>query len=389
MMAKKGEKISYSINDFMKYAIINKTMPDELRPYCLNTTPYGTPNLNDYLSQLTQISVQETANENSDMTYKKHIKNYINKLSQKNYDDVINDIMSLNLSTKENMFFLANELMVNSISCKKAINRDKTNDNTKSISDLCTDAMIYFSNTLTKNGETCFFDELIRICKRYFMDFVNIENGMEENNESASDNYKGFMMTVGILYKGCIIPSKIIFDWIDSIKATIFCSLTNQKTEQIQNSATIRHGKMFGSQRSGVNVELYDTLIYFDTETVDITERKCYRNQNECTNFYKGYVNLMDNVLSLLENKIQNIHTYESEKILKLCELANNFITNHQDFCTLNLKYKSTNKSGKEVRALNGYCMLTNNDIGEKLNTITESLTKHSKMTRYVQGEIK
>jgi hypothetical protein len=189
----------------------------------------------------------------------------------------------------------------------KGIHKDKIGK-LKAISEIIGDVIKYFCSTLTKenNDGLSFHDEFLKMCRKFFMDFVNITKSMDQNNENTSDNYRGFMSLLGLLFENNLLPHKIIFECIDSIKRSIFCSKNISKTHQITNKITEHHEKMFGYDKSFDN-ELYDTLIYFDSD-VEQKNNFCYRNITECTNYYKGYENFCGHYVNFFKYKVDEFN---------------------------------------------------------------------------------
>jgi hypothetical protein len=52
-----------------------------------------------------------------------------------------------------------------------------------------------------------------------------MNKSMDENNDDTSDNYKGFMTFMGLLYSRGIINSKAITNCINTIKKSIYATI--------------------------------------------------------------------------------------------------------------------------------------------------------------------
>lgn len=432
-MAQQTETLSYSIDNFLRYKERNTNMPQDILPYCYNNREFNRPNITHYLEHMKLIldNISKGINTN-DVIFKNDIKYLVNTINKKNYMDALNKLKSLNLSSRENVQFLAHELIVCSMRCPigvKGIYKDKTTKS-KSLSEILSDVIKYFCNNLTKenNNGVGFHDELLKLCRRFFMDFINITKSMDQNNENTSDNYKGFMTMMGLMYENNLLPNKIVVDCVDSIKRTIFCSKINYKTEQITNNLSDHHEKMFGFKKNFDN-ELFDHIVYFDTEGLEQYEKEryiCYRNTTECTNFYRGYENFaqhyvnsylnkindysknLKNISTILDNLKKNegpIAEYMSEnnlenspekyrenldllivkytdlfenlklQIVKQTGFLENFISLHEKIVKLNEIYKVANKD-QFTPPLKAHIMILHNEIGQNLQKNYESIKK-------------
>lgn len=445
-MAQKTETLSYDINKFLKYSDKFSTISKDLLPYCYNNKEFNYPNIAQYVEHMKLISDNVTKGINmNDVLFKNDVKYLINTISKKNYNDVLNKLKVLNFSTRENVEFLAHELIVNSMRCPygiKGIHKEREKElemektKTMSLSEIFSDVIRYFCLNVTKenNNGIAFNEELFKLCRKFFMDFVNLTKSMDQNNENTSDNYKGFMTLMGFIYENNLVPFNVIMDCVDSIKRTIFCSKITKKTEQIKNNVTEQHQKMFGYKKN-FNNELFDYIVYFDTDVENMglcdedNAKVCYRNATECVNFYKGYENLSHHYISSMNNKIfdftKNIKHYNSIindiekkdtkvinqlilaedledtpekyeenvnflvkkysdylenlklKITKQTEFLELFMKSHEEIATLNGIFKVTHNTNKNqfVPPLKPYIMILHEEINQHLIKCHKSIT--------------
>jgi len=364
-MAVKTNILRYNLCDFMNQQHLkhNNTVDPELQLYFYkDNRKIEKPNLNIYLDNMQHIiSIIMNTNNTEEVEFKSYIKYCINTLNKKNYEEYAEKILLLDFSTKDNFStedkvnFLANNLIICAMRCPIGVKGLNKNDtvNVKPICEICANLILFFSEKI--NNTVSFKEKFLRLCRMYFTDFMSLLKSMDENNEDTADNYKGFMTLMGLMYRKGIISSKIIFECIDSIKRTIFNSKINYKTEQITTTITRHHEKMFGYLKK-FDDDLYNSIVYFDSN-INQDNYICYRNQMECTNFYKGYENLMNNV----------IYNMDDTNIA-------NYVTVHQEFMTLNKKYKIKNRNNVLVPPLKLHLVIIHNDIGEKIN---KELTNH------------
>jgi len=424
-------RISYPLDEFMKHRNNNKNIPQELSPYYYGNSKFNDPNFYHYQDDMKLIiSTILSGTDPNDVIFRNEIKYLINTINDKNYGDVLNKLKNMNLSSKENLQFFIHELIVCSMRCPISMkglfkNRNKA----KSLSELVFDIIKYFcTHKIKKNDESSinFHDEFLKMCRKFFMDFVNVSKSMDQNNENTSDNYKGFMTLIGQMFEHNLINSKYITEIVDSIKRTIFCAKV--KTLQDTNNANLIacHEKMFGYKKNFSN-DMASKIIYYDTnETLlkDKTEKYiCYRDIYECSNFYKGYEYLMLHSVNYYENRYPNLFKAlehdkkileglnnnnkdviekclkednlenNEENLMKLCkEYENNIeeINNkiqkqyhflgqlrqtHDEFEQLNELFKIVNKE-QTIKPLKPYVMIIHNEIKEKLDELYENITK-------------
>jgi hypothetical protein len=376
-MAQQTEILSYTIDNFLKYKEKNTSMPQDLLPYCYNNKTFHCPNISQYVEHMKLIfdNVSKGINTN-DMIFKSDVKYLVNTINKKNFGDALNKLKSLNYSSRENVQFLAHELIVCSMRCPigiKGIHKEK-NSKSKSLSEVLSDVIRYFCNHLTKenNNRIGFHDELLKLCGRFFMDFISLTKSMDQNNENTSDNYKGFMTLLGLMYENNLVPHKIVMECVDSIKRTIFCSKISQKKEQISNSLTEQHQKMFGYKKA-FDSELYDYIVYFDTKDCSESDKGryiCYRNTTECTNFYKGYENFAQHYSNSFVHKINDY-----SKNLKYYNTILNNLNNNQNSEIIN-SYFLENELDNSPEKYNDNIQTLITKYTNQLNNLKSQITK-------------
>lgn len=360
--------LSYRLCDLLKYRNINDVFQQNLKPYCYNGKIRNQINLIPYMDQLEKINSNAVGNEMDKIKiFIKTVKLCINTLTKKKYDKCVVQLSELDYSSELNMQILVEELITCGMKCPIAIKGYASHENTdtKPISELCSDMILHFSNTFI--GTISFKNELLKVCGKLFLDFVNLVNAMDENNLNNVDNYCGFMTLFGMMYSNKLIPTETLLDFIESIKRTIFNSkIENSKMYLSQTSKY--HEKMFGHNQKYDNI-LYNTIIYYDTETNMSLPLTCYRKLIECTNYHKGYSNLMFFV-------INSSHDSDFKKFI------GNIIFSHQEFMTLNKRFKINNKN-----PLKPHVVIMHNQLGEDLNKIVDSFDCN--IAKYTEVEIK
>jgi hypothetical protein len=361
-MAQKTESqvLSYKMIDFLKYKDDNYMAPQTLAPYFYNGKVFEKPSIRPYLDCLEQVNSASSSNDEDQMkTFIRTIKFCINTMTKKNYNKCIEQLSALDYSTDANVQILVQELILCGMRCPiavKGLSNDR-NDNLKPICELCSDSINHFSKTITKKSNGVDFqEELLKILRKLFIDFVNITKSMDENNENTVDNYKGFMTLFGLMYSNGIIQTNVVMECIDLIKRTIFNSKMTELSEETMSQTAVHHEKMFGHKKR-YDIELYNTIVYYDTnvETKEEDGRLlCYRKPIECTNYYKGYEYLMNGIINTFEAKNNDSSQLEL------------FISSHQEFINLNKRFKVQNKT-KYANPLTPYIMTLHDDLDKRL----------------------
>lgn len=373
-MTSEQKTLSYKLDVFMKYKNKNTEIPQTLVPYSFNGRKFNEPNINQYTEQLKLIiDTISKGIDTNDIVFKNDVKYFVNTINKRNFNNVIKKISNLNLKKKENVQFLACELIITAIRCPiavKGIYKEK-NNRLKSISELVSDVIKHFCINLTKetNNGVGFHDEILKLCRKFFMDFMNILKSIDQNNENTYDNYRGFMSLLGMLFENNLLPHKIVIDCIDSVKRNIFCSKVEDKTYQITNKISLHHEKMFGYEKTFDN-DVYDKLVYFDSEFSN-NKFVCYRNITECTNYYRGYENFCGHYLNYFEYKLLELEKkmdYEGKMIDKFYKV--------EDVETLKNYLKENNLEIDENDIKEKFDVIYSK-IMENINACSESLTKY------------
>ena len=300
---------SYKFDDFQKYQLVNNTMPECLVQYC-NSENNNYINISNFETQLVETIDSITKGDNpNDMIFKNFVKHYVNMISQTNYQDYLQKLKNLNFTTDENVHFLASELIICAVRCPISVKGFSFDEDPKfkSVPEICADVSKQFSSFVIKNEdkEISFHQELNNICFQYFTDFVDLNKSLDENNENTSDNYKGFMTFLGLLYSRAVVNIKVIIYCLDVVKRSIFCSECTDNDHLgnlVEHNCKKQHMKMMGTlKQSNTNKNLDKIICYHDCDKCEQKELRTYRKHIECLNLYKGYEHLINHVIHTLE----------------------------------------------------------------------------------------
>lgn len=425
--------LSYQYEEIMKFQKVNNLLPKELVTYCIYDTNNYMPNLSDF--EDTSIEIIDSVTNGIDQNvkiFRNHVKSYVNTINQSNYADCLEKLKSMDYSNKENIHFLASELIIGAIRCTVSVRgfTFEEDKKLKTVPEVCADVAQHFSTCFSKGetGEINFHNEINTICQQYFSDFLDMNKSMDENNEDTSENYKGFMTFMGLLFSRSVINIKIVVNCMDSIKRAIYATNCNAMEHMVisDDHTCCKHSvsKMTGSKKQQKN-ELSKLLCYFDCNKcphpTETNQFVTYHKHIECVNLHKGYCHLLNHVVRSLEirsalliksidskNQLinskesseENIEEYTKERnfsldvLEKLCEFVDTIVKSHQEMINLNKCYNSISSSlqskTRYVPPLRNHSILDHNSIGAELNKLQEKLVPYNKSTpvKYVPAPL-
>jgi hypothetical protein len=317
---------SYKYDEIMKYQKINNFIPQSLISLCYSDMISYVPDLSSFDVQVNEIISSITKGDNpNNIIFRNFVKFYVNKINHTTYTEYLEKLKALDYSSKDNLQFLATELIICSIRCPISVKGFTFKEDYRSVPEICVDIVKQFSILTIKDMtdvSISFKEEILKICRQFFFDFVDLNRSLDENNENTSDNYKGFMTFMGLLYSRGIINIKVVIDCIDMIKRTIFnteCKYV--KHESIKDDvihSCIEHNEKLQGYKKSVDSKIGNSICYFDCNTCAIPSETniymTYRKHIECLNFHKGYEHLILHVINSLDNRINdNMANYKNK----------------------------------------------------------------------------
>lgn len=385
--------LSYQYAELKQYQKVNNQMPPQLVSYCTQESGMGAPDISMFDDQLSSIILSITKGDDPNtVVLRNYIKSYINKIHQANYTEYLQKLKALNFTSKENIHYLGSELIVCAIKCPISFKGFTFEEDPKykSVPEICADVAKQFCSFLVKS-ETCnlsFHEEIMKLCQQYFYDFVDLNKSLDENNENTSENYKGFMTFMGLLYSRGIITLKVVIDCVDVIKRSIF----NIASESSCGVCSKHNDKLFGNKKNTNKL-----ICYYDcprNETEQNIPKTTTRKHVECLNLYKGYEHLITHVVHSLKSRVNDFLAYVDGKVAcseeekhstvtkleKLGEYLDIIIKSHQEFATLNSTFRSLNKN-QLVSPFKPHVMIIHNGIGSSLNELHAKLSEYNKYT--------
>jgi hypothetical protein len=217
--------VRYNLDEFMKYKKINDVLPIELENICSSNN--RSLNIrNDLQNDLNNIIVS-TLNgiDPNDILLKTTIRDILNKICVGNYDKSIENLKSLKYMNSDHFGILAREIIDRSMNDPVAYKGFTPTDTDNYISNVNASVAKEFTQFCIEtydNKKIKFRDILTSICRTQYVDFIDDTKKLDANNKHRSDNYKGFMNLLGLLYTKNILSTKIIITCLLGIKKLIF-----------------------------------------------------------------------------------------------------------------------------------------------------------------------
>lgn len=216
--------ISYKLSEFMEYSDINNVMPINLVSFC---PEYGGDVVirESLLKQTDMIISQYMSGKNpNDITFKNQLVEYLNKISYKTYDSMLELLKNLNYTTKEHFETLAYEIMLRAMQDTVVIKGIDVPDGQYTLSDVYADIAHEFSPLLikTSTGDVKFVNVLMSMCSKYFNDFTDVTKPLDQNNQYRVDNFNGFMNFLGLLFNRGVVSHTIIYSCLQTLKTLMF-----------------------------------------------------------------------------------------------------------------------------------------------------------------------
>lgn len=306
-----GIYISYTLDDFLKYKTANELLPINLSIFCTEKPVKLT--FRDTLSMETKMiidSFRSGVNPN-DIMFLGSIREYLNKINQKNYEEYSEKIRKLNYKTFEHFDTLTSELLIRAMTDNLAI---KGVDMPTS-SDIYADIALGFSSFFIKEDETetKFLTKLIESCQKYFIDYTDPTKPLDQNNQYRCDGYKGFMNFMGLLYARNIITSTIILACLTTVKDLIFTKGwgTNECENAYDGFKKMLHQVLLSLEKKSVKKGLSEKDEIF-LETIETICNKVILLNNETSKLRKFTCLMHDGLCSRVKDlkKKSKVRTY-------------------------------------------------------------------------------
>jgi hypothetical protein len=261
---------------------VNSYIPANIKPFCNEIG--GTLAFREcILKDATTIISNFMAGKNpNNIVFKNKIIELLNKINQKNFNDVLSELQQLNYSNVEHFLTLAQDLLFRSMTDSVAVRGIELPADQKSLSELYADIVLAFSQLMIiddnkeNNNEVKFNLLFLDICQKYFIDFTNKIKPLDQNNQYRVDNYKGFCNFLGLLFQRKIIAGKIIVGCLSSIRDLIF----NSEWGQLECENVYDGYKKLVYKIISTNTDVYDTKFINEVIKIHVD----VKDKNEMTN---------------------------------------------------------------------------------------------------------
>ena len=262
-------RLSYNFAKFMQFQAVNNVENPQMSLFYNSSGDSRMPNISVFSETGDTIINSIIAGiDANNIIFKNNIKTYLNIINYSNFKEYLDKIIKMDYSTLSNIQFLINELIMSIIRSPIAYKGFNLNEKLQlqTVPELCANIILKFTSFTIKTSskEYVFRTEFMKICEKEFNRYLDNTNLMDENNVYNSDNYKGFMTMFGLLYARNVVTPEICYDCIVKIKNSLF-KTANEET-------TI-----------------------------------CMRSNTECSNFHKGYENLLSHIIYSLRARITEV----------------------------------------------------------------------------------
>ena len=299
-------KISYSLDDIMKYKEVNTSLPMNLKPICNDIG--GMFIMRDIILKEVAVVIDNfnSGKNPNDLIFKNSIIEFLNKINQKNYQIIIEGLKSLSFNKPEHYITFTSDILLRAMTDATAIKGIEMPTGQKSLSELYVGIVSEFNNHMIKynNRDIKFINVFLDYCQKYFVDFMDPSKTLDNNNQYRVDNYKGFMNFLGVMFSNKLISHKIVLSCLTKIKDL-----------------------MLTPQWNGWG-------------------------QTECENVYDGYKKLVSYVVSIYQS-VGNLSQNDKDYVKNILEVHN--------------KIKEINETSNKLRK---FTMMAHKDIETKLNKI-------------------
>lgn len=305
--------ISYDLDTFMKYKELNHMLPAPLKPLCNDIG--GSVIIRDILLKdvTTVIDSFMNGKNPNDMILKNSIIENLNKISDKNYDQILTSLKSLNYVRGDHFETLISDILIRAMNDTPAIKLD-LGTTQRCQSDLLSDIVLEFFPLSIKedNGTEVKFSLLfLKQCQKYFLDFTNPMKPLDLNNLYRVDHYKGFLNFLGILFKNKVLSYDITISCLTKLKDLMFNTQWGQiEAENLYEGykKLTQHIYYFYDRKDSYGTEeIYNKTKKFINDIKNIHESIKQQNEkiNKLKNFTKMYHRDFENKINSLLSKIE------------------------------------------------------------------------------------
>jgi hypothetical protein len=220
----KSINISYNLDEFMQYKQSNMMLPSNLKSFCNDIG--GILIFRDSIVKeaLNITNSFLTGKNPNDIIFKNSIIELMNKITQKNYQQILESLKTLSYTKSEHFITLATDILIRAMTDPVAVKGIDLPPNQQTLSEIYLGIVIdFFPLMIVENEKEIKFSTVfLDLCKRYFDDFADPIKPLDQNNAYRVDNFKGFTNFLGLLYSRGIINGKVLHTCMTKVVGLIF-----------------------------------------------------------------------------------------------------------------------------------------------------------------------
>jgi hypothetical protein len=216
--------ISYSMDKFMQHKQQNMMLPLNIKSFC-NEIGGVIIFREQLISEVSNIIETFLNGKNpNDIIFKNSIIELMNKITQRNYQQLLESLKNLTYTKSEHFITLASDILIRAMTDLVAVKGIELPPNQQTLSEIYIMIVVDFFPLMIKENdkEIKFSSIFLDLCKRYFDDFTDAIKPLDQNNAYRVDNFKGFTNFIGLLYSKGLLNAKVIHTCLTKIKDLIF-----------------------------------------------------------------------------------------------------------------------------------------------------------------------
>ena len=219
-----GINISYNLDEFLKYKDLNMALPADLKSYCNDIG--GNIYFRDTLLKESGNIIESFLNGRNpnDIIFKNSIIENLNKVNQKNYIQILENLKLLEYTKAEHFITLATDIITRGMTDVVGVKGIELPNGQSSLTDIYINIIVdFFPLQITENGKDVKFSTVfLDLCRKYFDDFTDPLKLLDENNSYRVDNFKGFTNLLGLLFARGLVNAKVIYMCLSKLRDLMF-----------------------------------------------------------------------------------------------------------------------------------------------------------------------
>jgi len=216
--------ISYNLDEFMQYKQNNMMLPSNLKSFCNDIG--GVVIFRDSIIKEAGKIIESflTGKNPNDILFKNSIIELMNKITQKNVQQILESLKTLSYNKTEHFITLATDILIRAMTDPVAVKGIDLPPNQQTLTEIYLLIVVdFFPLMIVENEKEIKFSSIfLDLCKRYFDDFTDSIKPLDKNNAYRVDNFKGFTNFLGLLYSRGLINAKVLHSCMTKVVSLIF-----------------------------------------------------------------------------------------------------------------------------------------------------------------------